>query len=83
MLVEARRRLGDLAPDEHITYIPSLLVFGQEKIEHVVKMNAIAAMVANGDLASQVTGELQSREIQGIEPYVDEKGRTRLRVVWA
>jgi hypothetical protein len=39
-------------------------------------------MIANGDLATQLTGELQSRQIAGIEPYFDEHHRPRLKVLW-
>lgn len=82
MVVAARKKLGDVAPSEHITYVPSLLITGEESLEHVTKMPARSAMIANGDLARQLSGELQSRPIAAIEPYIDEKNRSRLRVLW-
>jgi hypothetical protein len=81
-LVGARNRLGDLAFSEHIAYVPPPLITGSESLDNVVKMNARVAMIANGDLAAQLSDELQSRPIQSIEPYVDTEGRPRLRVVW-
>jgi hypothetical protein len=81
ILIAARNRFGDLEPSEHITYVPSPLVTGEESLEHVIKMPARAAMIAGGDLARQLSGELQSRQISRIEPYVDHKGRARLKVV--
>lgn len=82
MLVAARRKVGDLADEDHIAYVPSPLIAGDESIDHVVKMNAIAAMIANGDLAAQLTGENQSRQIAGLQPYTDPQGRPRLKVIW-
>jgi len=81
MLIAARDKFGELRPSEHITYVPSPLVTGEESFEHVTKMPARAAMIAGGDMATQLSGELQSREISRIESYLDEMGRARLKVV--
>jgi hypothetical protein len=82
ILVEARKKYGDLDVTQHIIYAPSPLITGAEHLEHVIVMPARAAMIANGDLATQLGDELQSRPIRGIEPYEDELGRTRLKVIW-
>lgn len=82
MLVEARKRIGDLRLEEHIQYVPSPLISGEELIETVAKVPAVTSMVINGDLSRQLAAEEHSRAIKGVETYQDENGRTRLRVVW-
>jgi hypothetical protein len=83
LIVDARKRFGDLPAHEHLVYAPSPLITGEESLEHAIKMDARTAMIANGDLASQLGGELQSRQISRLESYTDAHSRPRLRVVWA
>jgi hypothetical protein len=83
LLVQARQKLGTLLPSEHIAHVPSVLLTGSEDIKFVQKMMGIASMIANGDMASQLLDESQSRTIQNIDTYIDASGRTRLKVVWA
>jgi hypothetical protein len=83
MLVAARKKMGNLNADEHITYTPSPLICGEESIDHVMRMPAVAAMIVNGDLANQLRGERFARSIEALEPYIDAQRRPRLRVVWA
>jgi len=83
MVVAVRARLGDLSPTEHVVYQPSLLLGGAELPENVQRMLGVAAMIANGDLCTQLSGELESRCVREIQAIPDAKGRMRLRVVWA
>lgn len=83
MVRAVRVRLGDLAVTEHIAYVPSLLLAGEERLENVVRMDAVASMVANGDLATQLAHEREDRAVRALETYEDTQGRARLRVVWA
>lgn len=83
VLVRMRSRLGDLRPDEHLIYVPSPLITGSENDDHVRKMPAVASMVVNGDLATQLGDEDMSKQIERVEPYTDTNGRSRLRVVFA
>jgi pimeloyl-ACP methyl ester carboxylesterase len=76
-------RMGDLAWDLHITYMPSLLLGGEEHPERVMTMNARAHMIVSGDIAMQCAHESAHRRVQGLEEYVDAKGRVRVRVVWS
>lgn len=78
----ARTALGDLGVADHIAYAPSLLIGGEERLENVVRMNAVASMVANGDLAIQLAHERTDRAVRALETYEDTEGRTRLRVLW-
>jgi hypothetical protein len=82
MIAGARRLIGDLDVSERVTYSPSPLVTGEESLESVVKMDATAAMIIAGDLASQLADESGARPIRGVETFEDNHGRTRLRVVW-
>lgn len=81
-LVAVRHRLGDLEPHEHIAYIPSPLISGQEIVDSVSKLDAVASMIVNGDLFSQLAEQAQDRSIQEVQPYEDSNGRMRMRVVW-
>jgi hypothetical protein len=46
-------------------------------------MDARTAMVTNGDLAAQlVDSDNQTRRVDHIDSYMDDRGRSRLRVVW-
>lgn len=82
-LIAARRRLGDLEPLEHISYIPSLLISREEIVDSISKLDAVASMIVNGDLCSQLAEQAQDRPIQEVQPYEDSNGRMRMRVVWS
>ncbi|TCL70685.1 hypothetical protein EDC14_10092 [Hydrogenispora ethanolica] len=83
MISIARKRLGDLDNRFHIVYNPSLLLGGHEEIENVMKLPATTAMIFNGDLATQLTNEPMERAVKEIQIYQDERGRNRIRVIWA
>lgn len=82
ILVDVRAKLGDLPLDKHIVYVPSPLLGGAEDPSNVQKMDAIASMIVNGDLYSQLATLPQEQVIKELHPYVDENGRNRLKVVW-
>jgi hypothetical protein len=77
----AKERVGPLEWNEHVTYIPSLLLGGDERIENVTKMNARASMIVNGDIATQ-RAAAPERSPSFVENYEDDFGRLRTRVVW-
>jgi hypothetical protein len=83
MTVRARQRLGNVLASEHVIHVPSVLLTDSEDIDSVSKMPATAAMIINGDMASQLLDQLESREVSSVESYLDAKGRTRLKVVWS
>jgi hypothetical protein len=77
----ALTRVGPLDWDEHVTYVPSLLLGGDENPDHIQKMNARAAMIINGDIAAQ--SEAAADQLPtAIVPYEDEQGRPRMRILW-
>lgn len=79
----ARQKFGPLEVGYHLTYVPSLLLGGTETVNNVTKMNARAAMIANGDLAIQLDAGPADAQVKGVQPYEDTEGRMRLRLVWA
>jgi hypothetical protein len=48
MTVTARERLGDIDPNTHVAYLPSLIAGGEEDVANLVTLPARAAMVAAG-----------------------------------
>ena len=81
MTLRAMQRIGPLAWNEHITYVPSLLLGGEERIENVQKILARTSMIINGDIATQAAEE-PDRLPARVETYADDAGRTRLRIQW-
>jgi hypothetical protein len=77
--VEWMRRLGELAPDEHVAH-RSFGVLDESRRELFEKMGAVDSMVFYGDawFEHQPDGAAAER----LEFYVDDVGRRRLRVVW-
>jgi hypothetical protein len=82
MLRQARQKLGPLDVTSHAIYVPSILLGGAEDVAHVQKMNARAAMICNGDIATQLDAGPATGVVKAVEPYADERGRMRLRLVW-
>lgn len=80
---EARRQIGDLGPDQLAVASPSPFLVGLERATSLSRMDARTAMVTNGDLAAQlVDSDNQTRHVDHIDSYMDDRGRVRLRVVW-
>lgn len=80
-IIEAYARFGDLSWSDHITYIPSVVVGGEERAENIHRLNGRASMIINGDLWSDVATSAGG-ELEAIETYTDDLGRTRTKVVW-
>jgi hypothetical protein len=81
--VKAHQRFAELPVTEHLAYQPSLLLGGAESLDNVVKLPALAAMIIQGDICTQMYGQLASRRVQETQLYEDDRGRMRIRVVWA
>lgn len=82
-LTAARSDLGALRPDQHLVHQPSVLITGDESACQVDVIPAVSAMVLNGDLFVQLAAEEATRTVLDLQPYIDERGRSRLRVRWA
>ena len=75
-----------LDPKMHLVYLPppELLPWpnGMYELQNVTVMPARSAMICNGDVDLQFVGAREGAVATGFESYEDEKGRTRLRIVW-
>lgn len=83
MTVRAREKLGRMEISCHLNYAPSIVPGGQEDIDHVIKMDARAAMISNGDIALQVEAARDDAVILGLQHYEDQLHRARIRVIWS
>ena len=80
-----RKKVGDLAPDELLTLAPHPIIGGPERVGNVMRMPAATVMVITGDtqsewLRAKKEGGTGDTEVTGVVPYVDEKGRARIRL---
>jgi len=78
-----RRRIGTIAPKEHLAHVPSLMLGADEDPDRVQKLPARVAMVANGDIHAAVVNAPPGSTASAVEPYQDdEHGLTRFHVKW-
>jgi hypothetical protein len=78
-----QQKFGTLETASHLVYVPSILLCGPEDVANVEKVNARAAMVCNGDIATQLDTGPPDGRVKSVQAYEDEMKRTRLRLVWA
>lgn len=78
----ARQKFGRLGLKSHLIYVPSLLLGGKEDIANVQLIDARAGMICNGDIASQLASVPPESATIGIQPFEDEQGRARLKLLW-
>jgi len=81
-----RKKLGPLDASEHVIYSPPPLIGGDGTAENAMKMPAVMAMIINGDVWREYTRISRGLTyydftIVSFEPFVDEKGRPRMRLV--
>lgn len=82
MIIKARKRLGVLPLEKHVTYVPSPLITGVEDNGALEIIDAVASMVINGDLHRQLVLGPSGQQIKELRSYIDDLGRGRLAVVW-
>jgi hypothetical protein len=80
LIVEAVHRHGPITPDRHWAYVPSVALGGEEAVENITLLPAAVAMTFAGDIATAMS--VPDREATGVQPYTDERGRPRLRVMF-
>jgi hypothetical protein len=81
MVPPTRTKLGDLTDADLLAFQPPLQLGGTEMASSCVKLPARSVMIANGDLSTGLEILPETARVAGVEPYVDEKGRSRLRLV--
>jgi hypothetical protein len=82
MVLATRQKFFELDPKIHLIQSPSMLLCGKEDISLLIKQPAVSAMVVNGDILQQLRSEGQNSKLLRSEPHIDEKGRSRLRLVF-
>lgn len=82
-VIRARKDVGDLSIEEHVVFVPSILITGAAELSGIQKMGAATAMILNGDLYRQLGEERADRPIRQLETYTDDLGRVRIKVIWA
>ncbi len=82
MMIAARKKFGSLEPATHLVYMPPLPLGGTEDVDHLEKMPAWVAMILNGDIDRQLEEADSEQVLKGLEPYQDENGRARVRLLW-
>lgn len=80
--IDALKMVGKLDLNEHLVYVPSILIGGNDDINDIQKLPSVSAMVINGDLCTQLAKEEQSRPIKEVKLYMDSQGRDRIRIIW-
>ncbi|PBB67408.1 hypothetical protein CK228_16440 [Mesorhizobium sp. WSM4312] len=83
MTILAHKKLGAIEKDTHLIYKHSILLGGEETIDNVEKIGARTAMICNGDIATQLDAGPPNGAVRAIEPYEDDAGRMRLRLLWS
>jgi len=81
MTVAAREKIGDLRPEEHVTYSPSPVIGAPETMENIIKLQARTAMIIAGDLAVGMNALAPEENDFRVEQYEDAEKRIRMRVV--
>jgi hypothetical protein len=82
MTILARQKFGVIETGCHLVYVPSLLLGGTEDIKNVVKLDAGAAMICNGDVAMGLEAAPEEKTLKEMQVYEDDLHRGRLRLVW-
>jgi Protein of unknown function DUF2625 len=82
VLRAARDELGALPPGVHLVFSPPTILTGEERVDQIVKVEAREAMILNGDLWTQLGDAPEGAAVAGLEAFVDDAGRQRMRVVW-
>lgn len=82
MDIQARDKYKYIHWDNHVAYVPSLLISNEDNITNTMIMPARDNLIINGDLERQLADESMSRHIKMIEQYIDERGLSRIQVIW-
>jgi len=78
----AKERFGPLQANLHLVYSPSILLGGEDSVENMQLMDAVTAMVFQGDIATQIDNAPTGKRVSSVEHYQDDKHRMRLRLIW-
>jgi hypothetical protein len=80
--IEAVSRYGPIDVTNNWAYAPSIALGGSEDVANLMSMDCFTAMTIAGDIASAIQAAPDDAELQGVAPYGDDRGRSRLRVIF-
>lgn len=75
--------VAGLGPNEVLVHTPSRLIASSLDESEVLRMDAVAAMVVSGDVWTQIAQAELGAAVDHLQPYIDQNGRARIRLVWA
>lgn len=81
-LREARQKFGPLRSTQQLILSPPLLFGRVMEVERLQILDAVTAMIFRADAGTQLNAGPPDEDVKGVETYVDEKGRNRLRLLW-
>jgi hypothetical protein len=82
-IATARGELGGFDLDKHLAYaISPLLTGGAVDVQQLMIMSAPSHMIVNGDMWRQLAHRDSLAGLKGLDNFVDEKGRSRVNVLW-
>lgn len=76
-------KFGRVGPNANLVLTPSLLLGGPEDVSNLMKLDSYTAMICGGDIYTAVVSAPDGAAVVGVEPWIDEAGRQRLRVRFA
>lgn len=81
---EARAQTGNLLPGKLVGFAPPGVLF-EDPFSSAQKtiLPSVEAMVFAGDAATQFDGAGNNETVTGVEKYFDDRGRARLRLIFA
>jgi hypothetical protein len=77
---DVRAARGDLSTDDLLVLSPPEIITGERVAERAMLVPGRTAMIMNGDLDNH-SNNPKGDSIVGLEPYADEHGRPRIRVL--
>jgi hypothetical protein len=78
--IGAYKRFGPIETNLNLVFSPPLQISGNEDLANAMKLNAVAAMIVNGDVNTQLN-ESDDDPIR-VETFTDDHGRMRLRLIF-
>jgi len=81
-LIDARATFGQLDAMSHIVQTPPLALSRSSDTGAIHAMDARAAMVCLGDVATQIEAMPDGAEVQEFQMYEDVQKRARIRLIW-
>jgi len=78
--VAALDRFGPIDPADQWAFAPSIALGGEESLDNVVRLRAETAMTMAGDIASALHSSIPGSWPIGVQPWLDDHDRQRLRV---